>query len=535
MKIKLLLKKIIEITAAVIAIFSIIMFLIQTTSLVAIFCFIVVFLLILLMFFNPVSRLRNIFRRLKILVSDQPLVTWYLYRDQVKPIMLGTWKNYKYLIFVGITQESLKQYFEEVLANNQKYQWTHIDVYFACDQLGSIYRENSFLPTVKKARQEIATMLLSSSSKIQLPDLQKISFFQCKNPVGFTGSFYCKDLASDPDKIYIVQSLAYSQYETKNALTFSIAADGSDALSSAHSIALYHYRYALKMISDSRVDLGKFEPSSRWNESVEAWQYFCQNSKLPKAEMSGLIEINRDICSFKGKHVLDLGCGSGETSILLLNEDLATLTVVDKSPQMLMRAKSYIGEDARVTFALCSIPSFSLEDIDIKGKFFDVIVVHQGIPAIASTLDEVLTLANWARERLNNEGRLLFAIHDNALSTANTNWNDPFRMELLSIANNHSPQILRGSKPSLFLEDIERNVIQAGFEMTQKKERDFHLTMEDRRLMWKTPAVLDSFFDLTKISVQEADDLAQLAFRRVGPTQTRPRKVTYISFCVSVN
>jgi hypothetical protein len=55
------------------------------------------------------------------------------------------------------------------------------------------------------------------------------------------------------------------------------------------------------------------------------------------------------------------------------------------------------------------------------------------------------------------------------------------------------------------------------------------MQMEDRRLMWRSPAVLASVFDLDRLAVTLASQFVEAAFLQVAHAPTAPRRVTFLT------
>lgn len=337
-------------------------------------------ILILGLYVNPASRLRYFLRKMKRLF-DRDIFA--------RPDMYDQWQRHASLVFIGLSQRSMAAYLSEALASGRTYPWTHITVYFASDELGSVFEEADFLPNLRRSRQDIAAELTSPARDEQLPFLKEVRFYQNHALVGYSGSYFSRDTMSDPSVIYVVQSLPMRRGEAKRALTFRIAADGTERWNRAHQVVLRHYQEGLITIAKSRRSLGGFSPSI-WDRSAADWSEFCRKSNVMQQEMQGLITFAG---SLTDQRVLDVGCGSGEVSGLLLDANAEWLTVLDSSPQMLQHSRMRLNNRSNVTFALCRVPTLERENIDIEGQTFDLINLHQGIPAVAATSDELKAFA----------------------------------------------------------------------------------------------------------------------------------------------
>ena len=82
------------------------------------------------------------------------------------------------------------------------------------------------------------------------------------------------------------------------------------------------------------------------------------------------------------------------------------LVVLDQSPQMLLLAKRLLGVAPNVEYALCGIPPKDGEDLDLEGKTFQLIVLHQLLPAVSSDKDSLDSIARWCWNYLDPGGTL---------------------------------------------------------------------------------------------------------------------------------
>lgn len=113
-----------------------------------------------------------------------------------------------------------------------------------------------------------------------------------------------------------------------------------------------------------------------------------------------------------------------------------------------------------------------------------------------------------------------------------TDWRDPFREMLgtMASANSSIKPFVRTQRPSLETKEVEQAVLSGGFSKVDRSESRIHLSMDERRLMWRVPAVLDSFFDVQALGLDTASKLVQEGFEKVRGNATKDRVLIYWSF-----
>ncbi len=485
-------------------------------------------LLIALFVFNPASFARRVIRRLAHLFEIDPFISWFVERDSARPDMQKVWKKYAYLGFIGLSQVSLTTYLRQVISSGKSLPWESIDIFFASDKVGEIYEGAAFASNIRQNRQLIAAELTDPANTGQLEHLKEIRFLQM-DTVGaeYTGSVYGQS-RENPEVFYVVLLSPGPFRETKKALTFRVDRDGTEVWNPAHRAVLEHYQLGFSRIHTHSLSLGAFRPSI-WDQSAAEWSSFCEHSALMSQEMSGLIEFAGQV---KGKDVLDLGCGSGEMSKLLLRKGVLRLVALDQSPQMLRLAKQQLGYVPNIKYALCRVPTKDREDLDFEGQQFHMIVLHQVLPAMASDKASLTTLAQWCLPYLKPGGVVALAAHDSIVELDHLIWGDPFRVQLRALFE-LNPQMVNKLKPSgpkLRTDDITSAFIEAGFRLDKFEIRTLHNTMADRARMWNVPVVLDSFVDVNSVGLREARVLSHKAAQIVQGNHTKDRTVGYWLF-----
>ena len=485
-------------------------------------------LLVALVVSNPASFARRAIRRLAHMFEPDPFIAWFVERDTALPDMQRIWKTQAYLGFVGLSHKSLETYLANELSSGRSLPWESIDIFFASDKAGAIYEGAEFTSNVRHNRQLIAAALTDPSNIGQLEGLRQVRFLQM-DTVGpeYTGSVFGPS-RENPEVFYVVLSSPVHRGETKKALTFRVDRDGTEKWNPAHRAVLEHYRLGFGRIQKHSRSLGTFQPSM-WDQSAADWSTFCENSALMSQEMSGLIGFAGQVT---GKDVLDLGCGSGEMSKKLLRAGVSRLVALDQSPQMLGLAKQQLGDASNVSYALCRVPTRDRENLDLEGQRFQMIVLHQVIPAIAFDKSTLIELARWCLLYLSPGGTVALAAHDAVVELDNRKWEDPYRAQLraLAIGNPRMAPKLRTPRPKLRKEDIQDAFADAGFKLDNFNVGTLRNTMAERALMWSVPAVLDSFVDVNYIGLDEARALSRQAAELVKGQETKDRIVGYWLF-----
>jgi SAM-dependent methyltransferase len=247
------------------------------------------------------------------------------------------------------------------------------------------------------------------------------------------------------------------------------------------------------------------------------------------AEMNKLIECAGPLDDCR---VLDLGCASGETSRLLLKAGVRHLTVLDQSPQMVQMAKNNLEPSELVKFALCRVPSADRENIDLEGQRYELIVLHQGLPSLAKDVAELERLAHWCKGYSVSGGQLILAAHNTVVGLGDNRWADPFRERLALLADQDAKlrSALRPARVPFKREEIESAFETAGFKLASVCTLTIPLAMEERILMWQSPAVADSFIDVQEVGVEAVRTLVDKAAEAVRGAVTKERTVMYWKF-----
>lgn len=476
-----------------------------------------------------------------------PYVVWFAKRNKAESDMIKSLKRYSYITFIGITNKQLDGYMRKCFNDERSVcKWKTIDIYFASDEVGVTYAGGEFLNRLKKSRQDIAMTLTSPRNRNFFPYLENVNFYQYTSPIGFSGSFY--GTSKDNLKvIYIVESTP-GQKNINDAITIKIEDNGIKQ--STHMAVLNCYKTSLTHLSMHRNELGSFKYSP-WDESAESWKSFCDISTIMKEEMNGLISVALKIIpTIEDLDIIDIACASGNTSKLLLNHNPKSLTIVDSSPRMIKQAKKVLGNERKVCFALCKVPTFSRQNIDIEKKKFDIIVLHQALPALANDRDSLLNLAIWCYRILNDGGVVLLAAHNTTIAGIDPKpvYEDKFREALRAIIEKNEslknilrePPSISTPKPPIMSSRLIKEVFTnkrnnnkhkgAGFSLVHFETKEINVTMDDRLKMWRCPAVANSVIDVSKIDDETLQKLINETGEKVAGKDTKSRMVGYWVF-----
>jgi SAM-dependent methyltransferase len=391
--------------------------------------------------------------------------------------------------------------------------WKTIEVYFASPELGALYEHSKFEANLRQARLDIAACLTSPTYSLMLRAFEGVEFRQAKRPFDHSGSMFGSvfgdaNLEIDFTSIYVVHSRLYAT-ELKDGITTCLRITPARATSNLHVARMRHYINAYRSLRTDSRSLGKFRHTI-WDDSSLQWSEFATQSRILDISMEhlvGVADLRRD------ETVLELGAGSGETSRRLVEKvDRGVVTLLDASPQMVVRARRLFLEVPHVKVALCELPEYDLDHLELRDRPYSTIVIHQSFQDLAQAFDNNLyRLANWCSERLTPDGRMIIAAHNSIVETERPDgfeiWDDPF------------PHILRGeirrsrilrprlrsrpTRPHYTRAQIEDAFLASGFAKVDRTMLRIPMGMDERILMWRVPAVMNSIVDLGSDGTRE--------------------------------
>ncbi|MCQ2983184.1 MAG: class I SAM-dependent methyltransferase [Treponemataceae bacterium] len=104
----------------------------------------------------------------------------------------------------------------------------------------------------------------------------------------------------------------------------------------------------------------------------------------------------------KGKSILEVGCGTGNLIPFILERNVADITAVDFSPEMIVIAQEKFRDDGRINIMCADIMETHFS------KKFDSILLHNTLPFIA----DIPALLQHLKRQLVPFGTLCFAQDD---------------------------------------------------------------------------------------------------------------------------
>jgi SAM-dependent methyltransferase len=478
------------------------------------------------------KELRDRLDRMAEQIGREPGVKWYSQRTEATAEMLDDLAAFAYVAFLGISHRLLSRYLRQVLERHETLPWVVIRIYFASPRLGELYEGRDFKTNLRKARQEIAAFLTQPANARHLPHLSRVQFFQHNVIATHTGSIY-SDAANVPAVIYVVHSSVQVPGELNDGLTIRLEASGRNT--KLHQIRMGYYTDLYAGLERSSRDLGAFSLTA-WDLSAHQWANYSRQSDVLRRSMAKLIDVGeiKDDDS-----VLDLGAGSGEQSDILLGRHPGTpsLVLLDASPQMARLARERFRGNSRIRVALCTVPAHDGGDIDLDDdEKFSLIVMHQALWELAEACGNIGNLATWCQRRLRPGGRTVVAAHNGALAVeppkGYERWKDPFRAELMKLLRNNAEwrPNLRPVKSKLLIADVESAFKERGFVIERQEVVVEEFGYEDRRQMWRVPAVLDSVVDVRKVELNVVAAAVESAFAPLMTQRTMPRTMVYWRF-----
>ncbi|HEU0157090.1 MAG TPA: class I SAM-dependent methyltransferase [Stellaceae bacterium] len=238
--------------------------------------------------------------------------------------------------------------------------------------------------------------------------------------------------------------------------------------------------------------------------------------------------------------VLELGAGSGETSKTLVHRiHSGQVTLLDASPQMVALATRVFERDNHVDLALCSVPEYTVDHIDLGEREFTTIVIHQSFQDLATAFSRNLeVLGRWCIEKLLPGGRLIVAAHNTVVETERPpgyeTWEDEFRRvlytEIRRIPEWRSHIRPRQQDHLYKPEHIEKSFLSQGFELRRKEKLTIQMSMNERILMWSVPAVMNAIVDVQTGGTDPIDKVCARLNDKFQGLPTMPRTTTYWVF-----
>lgn len=153
---------------------------------------------------------------------------------------------------------------------------------------------------------------------------------------------------------------------------------------------------------------------NKYDENIFFEKYSQMNRSQQGLDGAGEWEtLKKLLPDFKGKRVLDLGCGYGWHCIYALENGACEVTGVDISEKMLAVAKQ------KTSFKNVTYINMPIEDIDFKVSSFDIVISSLAFHYIKSFEDIVKRVYKC----LSNDGYFVFSVEHPVFTSYGTqNW-----------------------------------------------------------------------------------------------------------------
>jgi len=464
--------------------------------------------------------------------SDEGGLRWYTRRSDATADMLTDMGKFRHMVFMGVAQRQLPGYLRDKLqCAGAPLPWETVDVYFASGLLGEAYEGTDFHRNLAASRQEIACLLTDPAHAERLPHLRSISFYQNKVLAAHTGSLFgCR--ARELAIIYAVHSSVHLHGETHHGLTIRLSACPGLG---ARDGRFEYYDGVYRALSQSSVSLGALARSI-WDWSAKRWADYARQSEV----LARIADIVADMISPQnGDSVLDIGSGSGNAARRILDlHPHVSMVLLDGSPQMVGLLRNGFGHDPRVRLALCRLPAQDGSSVDLGQDQFSFIVIHESLGELVRSFGSLGALAVWCRGRLRPGGQVLVTAHNTLVETdpppGFEGWRDPFRAELAKRLEETRLGPLRNPPRKLEQADITNAFENEGLSLAERRQEVIEMSYEERRCLWKVPAVMGSMIDGSEAATAEIDRLVDQVIDSLRGQRTMPRTVVFWRFASRV-
>ena len=230
--------------------------------------------------------------------------------------------------------------------------------------------------------------------------------------------------------------------------------------------------------------------------------------------------------SVTGKSVLDVASASGSCANEVIKDKPSSITLMDSSPVMLDYAQENVINDfpeVNIHYSLCKILE-SEEFCDVKECCYDVIIIHQALQSIAICNSQLKKLVAWCSSKLNDNGYILLLTHNRTIkkgASRGKSLADTFRRRIWEHCKSYKKDpyvnddvfkcerkdfiypngvFTEKSVENAFLK--YRNDANVGFVSVAESRKSLKVTVDDRRLLWSSPAVAGKYLNLDKIDFE---------------------------------
>lgn len=453
-----------------------------------------------------------------------PYVVWYKRRDRATLDMFKSMKKYSYLTFIGLNHEKLHNYFKQLCSNlnGKKLNWKRIEIYYASDKVCQSFNSSGALKGKYEGILSIASFFSKSETKQYFYNDPELIFYEYDARIPYSASFFSNSCETI-DVCY--HTLLNVREKAERSFTIKIVRNGIEDSVTAHMALLESYASTVDYIRKRSCQLDHVFVSD-WNDSAESWNIYCKaSSSLMKKSINELLDFaSSKGVSVPGRSVLDVASASGTCANEVITYKPSSITLMDASPVMLDYAKENVIKDfpeVNIHYSLCRIPE-SEEICDVKNNLYDIIIVHQALQSIATTKEELEKIVAWCSSKLNDNGYVLLLTHNRTIKTVATSNKmkaDKFREKIWDyresyIKNPHvkNDDIFKCERKDfiypkgVFTEKTVENAFlrykndeNVGFVSVAESKKSLKVSVDDRRLLWSSPAVAGKYLKLDMI------------------------------------
>lgn len=231
--------------------------------------------------------------------------------------------------------------------------------------------------------------------------------------------------------------------------------------------------------------------------------------------------------------IIDIGAGSGEISKLILDSiPNGDLTLLDSSPKMIEKAQILLKNYSNVQYIIKNLNFTSKNTVKTINKKYNYIFCHMSLAAIvvhSSNLDDYI---QWCSQHLGRDGKILINAHNGILTgkkeiNGYKKWKDVYRTSLNEVLKKYNLELYQeNNQQYTFKEDEILGAFQRnGFSLDDFREDKIEISMQDRALMWKTPAIFNTQAKISEIGIRKVKLIIDEVLQKTLGKETMPRIV----------
>ncbi len=425
----------------------------------------------------------------------------YVDRNSATDSMFTDMEFSRKMVFLGISNTSLGGYFIDFLDKISKegkiLKWEEIDIYFSNDDCGRAWDSN-FDHKIVGSIQAISTALTNPLIKKLVPALKKINFYQNTLPSYYGGSLFCTKDNVPIDEFNICYVVHYT-----NSADREVKSSYSERLTIKAKLHFSHYMNSFSFLKNTAKILFQLDTNNLWEISADAWGNFENRFGIYSTIMDKFI----DFCKIRNtERIIDLGCGTGLlTSKIIRKNQQVNILLLDNSAQMLSKANKLFSGNDNVRSILSNAQSSEPLYGNLKTKRYNKILTAFSLQCFLNHNDSINSFVTRWKSHLNDCGEIILLIHNSCLTATDftqyipsefVGWNDPLREGMQKVAQNMNLNIRADLRRTFGLLEIDSGFTTAGFTKVDSAFCLFDRTIDDRKEMWRVPAILNSFLDL---------------------------------------